>query len=446
MDWRTQWSHKTLTADDAAAQLEPGQTLCVAMAASEPPALLDALELQQERFGPSGGLQLWMCLPMRAYRFYTEPQAAGRVEVENWFYGAGDRKAHPLGTVSYVPNNLHQAASGKLHARGGPDVFWGTATPPDGEGWMSLSTGLIYEREMIERAGSVVLEVNEQRPLTGGDTRIHASEVAGLVEHHAPLVQLQPLDPSPVERAIGRHVADLIPDGATLQLGIGGIPNAIAGSLLDKRDLGVHTEMLTDGMVDLHAAGVVTGRRKTLTPGKMVGGFALGTDRLYRFLHNNPTVELQRGCWTNDPCVIGRNYRMISVNTALQVDLLGQVCSQSLGSRQFSGTGGQLDTHRGAQRSDGGRGVIALRSTARGGTISTIMAQLTPGAQVTVPSQDIDTVVTEHGVAELRGRTVRQRATALIAVAHPSFRAELRERAERLGILPRRVWAVAGQE
>lgn len=443
MDWRTLWSDRRITPDDAAAKLRPGQTLCVAMAASEPPALLEALDQQRRRFDDGEGLELWMCLPMRPYRFYTDPEAAGGCFVENWFYGAADRQAHALGTVSYVPNNLHQAASGRLHARGGPDVFWGSATPPDAEGWMSLSTGLIYEREMIERAGAVVLEVNEQRPRTCGDTRIHASEVAGLVEHHAPLVQLQPLRPSATEQAIGAHVAELIPDEATLQLGIGGIPNAIAGSLLHKRDLGVHTEMLTDGMVDLHAAGVITGRHKTLAPGKMVGGFALGTERLYRFMDSNPAVELQRGCWTNDPCVIGRNHKMISVNTALQVDLLGQVCSQSMGSRHFSGTGGQLDTHRGAQRSEGGRGIIALRSTARSGTVSTLVSQLALGAQVTIPAQDVDTVVTEYGVAELRGRSVKDRALALLRIAHPDFRAELQQQAERLAILPPgRVWAV----
>jgi acyl-CoA hydrolase len=240
-----------------------------------------------------------------------------------------------------------------------------------------------------------------------------------------------------VEEAIGRYIADLIEDGSTIQLGIGGIPNAIACFLTDKHDLGVHTEMFTDGMVDLFEAGVVTGKKKTLLPGKMVGAFALGSQRLYDFIDNNLAVEVHRGSFTNDPYVIGQNYKMVSINTALQVDLLGQVCSQSIGSVHFSGTGGQLDTHRGAQRSPGGRGIIALRSTARKGTLSTIVPQLSLGAEVTVPSQDIDTVVTEFGVAELRGRTLRERIDALVRISHPDFRPWLKEEAERLGILPR---------
>ena len=208
---------------------------------------------------------------------------------------------------------------------------------------------------------------------------------------------------------------------------------------MDRRDLGIHTEMFTSGMVDLYEAGVVTGRKKTMWKGKMVGAFALGTQQLYDFLDNNLAVEIQQGRVTNDPYVIGQNYKMVSVNTALQVDCYGQVCSQSIGPRHFSGTGGQLDTHRGAQMSPGGRGIIALRSTAKNGTVSTIVPMLAQGAEVTVPSQDVDTVVTEFGVAELKGRSVKARTEALIKVAHPDFRAWLREEVERLGIVPRLV-------
>jgi acyl-CoA hydrolase len=250
-------------------------------------------------------------------------------------------------------------------------------------------------------------------------------------------VELPVIAPAAVEQTIGQYIADLIEDGSTIQLGIGGIPNAIAQSLYDKRDLGVHTEMFTDGMVDLFEAGVITGKKKTLWPNKLVGAFALGTQKLYDFIHNNVAVEFQQGKVTNNPYVMAQNYRMVSINTALQVDLLGQVCSQSIGSTHFSGTGGQLDTHRGAQMSPGGRGIIALRSTAKNGTVSTLVPQLTPGAEVTVPSQDVDTIVTEFGVAELRGRSLKARAEALIRIAHPDFRDWLREEAVRLGILPR---------
>jgi acyl-CoA hydrolase len=229
----------------------------------------------------------------------------------------------------------------------------------------------------------------------------------------------------------------LIEDGSTLQLGIGGIPNAITPFLMKRKDLGIHTEMFTDGMVDLSNAGVITNRRKTLWRGKSVGAFALGTQKLYDFVNNNLGVEFQQGRVTNDPAVIGQNYRMISINTALQVDVIGQVCSQSIGYKHFSGTGGQLDTHRGAQLSENGRGIIALRSTAKNGELSTIVPILMEGAEVTVPSHDIDTVVTEFGIADLKGLCLRDRALALIRIAHPDFRAQIKEEVMRLGIVPR---------
>jgi acyl-CoA hydrolase len=243
--------------------------------------------------------------------------------------------------------------------------------------------------------------------------------------------------PTAAEEAIGGYIAELIEDGSTLQLGIGGIPNAITPFLMKRKDLGIHTEMFTDGMVDLYNAGVITNRRKTQWRGKMVGAFALGTQKLYDFVGNNLAVEFQQGRVTNDPYVIGRNYHMISINTALQVDVLGQVCSQSIGFKHFSGTGGQLDTHRGAQLSEGGRGIIALRSTARNNEISTIVPFLTEGAEVTVPSHDVDTIVTEYGVADLKGLCLRDRAEALIKIAHPDFRAQLQDEVMRLGIVPR---------
>ena len=252
---------------------------------------------------------------------------------------------------------------------------------------------------------------------------MHLSEVDYLVENTVALPQLPVVPPTEAEEAIGGYIAELIDDGSTLQLGIGGIPNAITPFLMKRKDLGIHTEMFTDGMVDLYNAGVITNRRKTQWRGKMVGAFALGTQKLYDFVGNNLAVEFQQGRVTNDPYIIGRNYRMVSVNTALQVDIMGQVCSQSIGYKHFSGTGGQLDTHRGAQLSEGGRGIIALRSTARNNEISTIVPFLTEGAEVTVPSHDVDTIVTEYGVADLKGLCLRDRALALIKIAHPDFQA-----------------------
>jgi len=429
------YRQKLLTIPEAVSLVVSRQTIGTALCASEPVGLLTELGRQVGRLEH---VTVWVCLPLRPYDFLVQPEMAGHISVENWFYGAADREVHAQGRISYLPNNLHAAARTKLAAAGGyVDVFWGTATPPDQRGFMSLGLGLIVERQLLEAADLVVLEINEQMPWTLGDTQVHISEVDHVVENHAPVIELPPAPPAAWEQAIGGYIAELIEDGATIQLGIGGIPNAIAAFLVERRDLGVHTELFTDGMVDLYNAGVITGRCKTLWKGKMVGTFALGTRKLYDFVDNNLAVEFQQGQVTNDPYVIAQNQRMISVNTALQMDISGQVCSQSLGPQQYSGTGGQLDTHRGAQLSPGGRGIIALRSTARGGTVSTIVPMLSEGAGVTIPSQDVDTVVTEHGVAELKGRSVRERMEALIRIAHPDFRDWIRDEAARLQIVPR---------
>ncbi len=431
------YRQKLLTIPEAVALVHSHQTIGVAMAASEPAGLLAELGNHRSRLED---VTVWVCLPLRQYDFILQPEMAGHFFVQNWFYGAPDRRVHPEGRTSYIPNNLHAAATVKLAAAGGRlNIFWGTATPPDARGYMSLSLGLVMEKQLIESADLVVLEINENLPWTLGDTQIHISEVDHVVENHIPLFLFPPAPPSAEEQAIGGFIAELIEDGSTLQLGIGGIPNAITAFLGGRKDLGIHTEMFTDGMVDLYENGIVTNRRKTLWKGKMVGAFALGTQKLYDFVNNNIGVEFQQGKITNDPYVIGQNYKMVSVNTALQVDIFGQVCSQSIGYRHFSGTGGQLDTHRGAQRSPGGRGIIALRSTAKDGTISTIAPILSPGSEVTVPSQEVDTIVTEYGVAELCGRCVKERMEALIKIAHPDFREWLRDETARMGIVPRLV-------
>jgi acyl-CoA hydrolase/ABC-type branched-subunit amino acid transport system substrate-binding protein len=428
---------KLLSIPEAVSLVQSHHTIGVALAGSEPPGLLGELGNHKDRLED---VTVWLALPLRKYDFVLKPEMAGHFFVENWFYGAPDREVHPQGRTSYIPNNLHAAASVRLAAANNHlDIFWGTATPPDKRGYMSLSLGLIYEKLLIEAADLVILEINENLPWTLGDTHIHISDVDYVVENHVPLFELPVTPPLDWQQAIGGYIAELIEDGSTLQLGIGGIPNAITAFLMERRDLGIHTEMFTDGMVDLYEAGVVTGKRKTLWKAKMVGGFALGSQKLYDFVDDNLAVEFQQGIVTNDPFIIRQNYKMVSVNTALQVDLYGQVCSQSLGPRHFSGTGGQLDTHRGAQMSSGGRGIIALHSVAKGDTISTIVPMLAEGAQVTVASQDVDTVVTEYGVAELKGRCVKDRTDALIKITHPDYRAWLQEEAERLQIVPRLV-------
>ncbi|MDO9087926.1 MAG: acetyl-CoA hydrolase/transferase C-terminal domain-containing protein [Anaerolineaceae bacterium] len=425
---------KLITIQEAVNKIQSGDRIGLAIAASEPCGLLSELAKQKDRLED---VHTWVCLPMRAYEYAINPDMDGHFFVENWFYGAFDRKTHSQGRMSYIPNNLHRAASDKLYATGGKlNVFWGTATPPDDRGYMSLSLSLVVEKELMQAADLVILEINENLPWTLGDTQIHLSEVDFVVENHVPLYELPATQPTETEQKIGEFIAELIEDGATLQLGIGGIPNAITHFLKNHKDLGIHTEMFNDGMVDLYESGAITNRKKTIYKGKMVGAFALGTKKLYDFINNNIGVEFLQGKTTNNPYVIGQNYKMISVNTALQVDIFGQVCSQSIGYKHFSGTGGQLDTHRGAQLSQGGRGIIALRSTAKDGEISTIVSTLSLGAEVTVPSQCVDTIVTEFGIAELRGRNLMERAKALIQIAHPEMREPLAAEVRKLGIVP----------
>ncbi|NLL42967.1 MAG: acetyl-CoA hydrolase/transferase family protein [Firmicutes bacterium] len=427
MDVRELYKRKHISIEEAVNMVQSNQKVCTAMAASEPQGLLKGLEGRKDELE---NVSLVSCLMMGDYDI-LKPEMKGRFINETWFYGPGDRANHPHGNVTYIPNNLHEAGKKKL-ANDKINIFWGTASPMDKRGFFSLSLGLTYEKMMVEEADLVILEINENLPWTLGDTHVHISEIDYLVEHNAPLLEIPVVEPQAEERIIGNYIADMIEDGSTLQLGIGGIPNAIAQSLTGKKDLGIHTEMFTDGMVDLFDAGVITGRRKSLWRGKMVGTFALGTKKLYDFIDRNLAVEFQQGNIVNDPCIIGRNYKMVSINTALQVDLTGQVCSEAIGNRHYSGTGGQADTHRGAQRSEGGKGIITLRSTAKRGEISTIVAQLPAGAKVTLGRNDIDYVVTEYGIAHLKGRSVRDRVEAIINIAHPDYRSELRAEAERI--------------
>lgn len=434
MSWKEEYKSKLLSLSEAVAMVSSGMTIQIGIAASEPVGLLEELARQSDRLED---ITTWTCLPMRAYDIFTKPEMEGRFFNENWFYGAPDRAVHSEGRVSYTPNNLHRAGIDKLVGhRGRLDIMLGTCTPPNADGMVSLSMGVVVEREMIETADLVILEVNENLPWTDGDTIIPLSTVDYFVEHNCPLVQVPQAKPNETDELIGRHVAEFIEDGCTVQLGIGGTPTALAEFISDRRHLGIHSELLVDGIYKLWETGAVDNSRKTLHPGKFVAAFAIGTQPLYDFMNDSPDVLIMRGSYVNDPYVIAQNYKMISINTAIQVDVMGQVCSQSIGTRHFSGTGGQLDTHRGAQMSKGGRGIIALRSTAKNGTISTIVPTLAPGSGVTVPSQDVDTIVTEYGSAELRGLSVRERMEALIRIAHPDFRESIREESHRLGIVP----------
>ena len=434
--WEDKYKRKLSSIEDAIRSLPPRATVIVGMAAMEAQGLLKEVHKYQDHFEY---LKVGSCLNLGDFPFCQEQKYEGTFCNDNWFFGPSTRKAAKLGykIVDYMPNNLHRAGWEKAVAEkedGNYLVFWGAVTPMQAKsGYFNLGISNVYEHDVMQLADKIILEVNPRVPHMHGETQVHIDQVDAIVEYENALPTIPIPQPSEVEEQIAGHIAELVDDGSTLQIGIGGIPNAVAKLLKDKKDLGVHTEMFTESMIELFEAGVITNRKKNFWPGKFVCTFAMGTQNMYDWIDNNPGVLVLKGRYVNDPYVIARNDNMVSINTAISVDLTGQVCSESLGATQFSGTGGQLDTHRGAIMSKGGKGIIALRSTAKGGTISTITPSLISGSIVSVPRHDLDTVVTEYGVAKLRGRTVSKRTQALISIAHPDFREELRAAARKIG-------------
>lgn len=430
MHYIEEYKRKLVSVDDVLNLVKSNYEIVVGLAPSEPMDFLDRLHEIKDRVE---NVNVLTCLNMKNYEFTKNPEMTGHFTNVGWFYTPLTRKAHPYKTASFLPNHLHLATKQRLDYRK-PNIFMTTVSPMDKHGYFSLSLSLTYEREFMEAADIVVFEVNENYPRTYGDTFVHINDVDYLYESHRPVPALPVVEPNEKDMMIGNYISELVEDGSTIQLGIGGIPNAVAKSLMNKKDLGIHTEMFTDGMVDLYKAGVITNKKKTIHKGKSITTFALGSQKLYDFLDDNPAVEFLRGSYTNDPYVVGQNYKMVSINTAIQVDLTGQVCSESLGHKQFSGTGGQADTAIGAQNSPGGKSIIALYSTAKNDTISTIVPMLTQGSAVSLSRNDVDYIVTEYGVAHLTGREIRQRVNNLISIAHPKFRDEIKKQADELMI------------
>ena len=426
---------KRVAIDEAVSHIQSDNDVIVAQCASEPQGCMARFHIVGDRVQ---NVRVFSVLTLREYDFYMKPEMQGHFELASWFHAPGSRAALKAGTgtVTYVPNMLHRAATDRIHARR-PDIFFGTCTPPDKHGFVSLSLGITYEKDIMDHARLVILEVNPRLPRTFGDTQVHVSAVDFFVEHDQEVPSLPAPVPNATDLQIGAYIADLVEDGSTLQLGIGGIPNAAALALKDKKDLGVHTEMLVDSMMELYQMGVITNARKALKPGKFLTTFAMGSRKFYDWLDDNVAVEFQRGSWVNNPAIVAQNSRMVSVNTCISVDFTGQVASESIGTSQYSGTGGQSDTAQGAVAGfDGlGKSIIACYSTAKNGTVSTITPTLPLGSAVTLHRSHVDHVVTEHGVARLRGRTVRERTRELISIAHPDFRAELTEQAKKLGYL-----------
>jgi len=425
--WRDRYRDKLVTAAQAVALIRPGRRILIGSGAAEPVGLVEALVSHGEHLSDNEVVHLLTLGPAP----YVRPEFAARFRHTAFFIGANVREAVQDGRADFLPVFLHEIPSLIRCRRVRVDVALIQVSPPDAHGFVSLGVSVDVVRAAVDCAEMVLAEVNPHMPRTHGDSSVPVSRIDRLIPVETPLLALNPGPPGEVEQAIGRHVATLVPDGATIQVGIGRIPDAVLAALAGHRDLGVHTEMLSDGVMRLADAGVINGSRKTLLPGKMVTSFVMGSDALYRWADDHPALELRASDFTNDPTVIARNDRMVSINSALAVDLTGQVASDTLLGRFFSGIGGQVDFVRGASRARDGKAIIALPSTAKDGQVSRIRAAFEEGAGVVTSRGDVRYVVTEYGVADLWGRNIRERALALVEIAHPKFRAELLAEARR---------------
>ena len=433
------YKDKLITAEEAVKLVKSNDHIVVGMMGSEPQNFMSVLHKEASRVR---NVTVSSCLPILEAEFFINPQYKESFNVGGWFYTKTLRDIHKNGNISYIPNNLRFAGKKRFEYRK-PNIFVMATAMPDKHGFISLSIQNVYEKEAVEAADLVIFEINPNYPRVFGDNLVHISEVDYVIEANYEVPNTPSAAPNEKDLIIGKLIADQIPDGACLQLGIGGIPNAVAASLTNKKDLGIHTEMFTNGMMDLIKAGVITGKKKNFYKDFHVATFAYGSKELYEFIDNNPSVYLMRGSVGNDPHVIGKNDNQISINSTIEIDLTGQCCSESIGHIQFSGTGGQTDTATGAQNAKNGKSFIALYSTANVKNpetglreeVSKIVPTLKLGAAVTLSRNDVDNVVTEFGSVSLRGTTVAERARLLISIAHPKFREELTKEAIKLGYI-----------
>jgi acyl-CoA hydrolase/GNAT superfamily N-acetyltransferase len=424
--WQERYAHKLKTPRQALGIVKRGDSVFIGSGAAVPQLLVATLAEMSQEFADNEIVHLWTLGLVPS----TQPKFKHQFRHDAFFVGEGVREAVSEGRADYTPIFLSEIpglfTSGRMHL----DVALIQVTPPNEHGFCSFGVSVDIVKPAAESAGYVIAEVNPQMPWTLGNSFIHVNDVDVLVENDTPILELTYDDPDDVARGIGENISRLIDDGCTLQMGIGTIPDSILASLRDKKDLGVHTEMLSDGVIDLVEAGVLTNDKKTLHRGKIIASFVMGTRRLYDWVDQNPFIEFHPSDYVNDPFVVSQNDNMVAINSALEVDLTGQVCSDSIGYLFYSGIGGQVDMIRGAARSKGGKPIIALPSTAKEGSRSRIVSRLSEGAGVVTTRGDVHYVVTEYGVAYLHGKNIRERALALINVAHPDFRKELLEEAK----------------
>lgn len=425
------YQQKRMLAAEAIGHVHDNDMILVPTGVGEPPSLLAELSEQRRRFT---GVQVAQTLPLRKFAYF-DPATVAHVRHVALFFGGASRPGGQDGWIDFIPSYFSELPN--LIERGltPADVVFSMASEMDAQGYFSLSLATDYTMAAAAKARVVVLEVNPNVPFAHGNCHLHISQVTALVESEEPILEIGLPKIGPVQKAIGQYVGELIPDGATLQIGYGGIPDAVVTQLTHKRDLGIHTEMIGDGILSLVEAGVVTNRRKNHHPAKMLATFALGSRKLYQFMHRNPALEMHPVDFTNDPALAGLNDNLMAINATMQVDLIGQCGSESLGFTPYSGTGGQADFVRAANRSKGGKSFIVLPSTAKENSISRIVPVLSPGTHVTTSKNDVNYVVSEYGVAQLRGKSAKQRAEALIGIAHQDFRGELREAARKMHLL-----------
>ena len=417
--WLDHYKARLCYPEDAVKFVKSGDRIVFSHAAGEPRLLPGAL---MQRVGELKGVEIVHMVPM-GEALYCRPEFAESFRHVALFSGAATREAIWDNRGDYIPYLFSEIPS--LFGDTLPiDIAMVTVSPPDANGFCSLGVSVDYTKKAVETAGIVIAEVNRTMPRTLGDSFVHVTDIDHFIETDVAIHELKAATLTDVEKNIGRHVAELIEDGFCLQLGIGGIPDAVLMYLTNFKDLGVHSEMISDGVKHLVDKGVVTGRRKTLHKGKIVVNFLMGSREFYNWVDDNPMIEMRTVDYTNNPYIVAQNKNMIAINSALEVDLLGQVCADTLGPRQFSGVGGQLDFVRGARMSQGGKAIIALPSSAKG-EVSRIVSTLKKGAAVTTSRNDVDYVVTDHGIASLKGKTVRERMRGLINVADPRFREAL---------------------
>jgi acetyl-CoA hydrolase len=428
--WMQTYEDRRCTVTDALRSVQSGDRVFLSGNCSTPKILLHALV---ERAKTLWNVEIIQVLTVGDNE-YVRPEMSGHIRVNTLFISDNVREAVNAQRADFTPIFLSEIPALIRHEL--PiQVALIHVSPPDEHGFCSFGVEVGVTKTAAEVAPVVIAEVNPQMPRTLGDSFIHVSKLTHIVEVDYPLPEFYGGEPNAVQRAIGEQVAGLIEDGSTLQTGIGGIPDAVLAFLCDRKQLGIHTELFSDGVIDLVNRGVITNEAKAIHPGKIIAGFVLGTRRLYEFIDDNPMVELHPTEYVNDPFLIAQNSKMVAINSAIEVDLTGQVCADSIGHKFYSGAGGQVDFIRGAARSKGGKPIIALPSTAKDDTMSRIVWDLKPGAGVITTRNDVHYIVTEYGVAYLHGKTIQERVQALIGIAHPKFQDELEGKAIELGYL-----------